>query len=76
MNNEQKIQTKILCQLLAGKALTTLTGNDLANTVDFRKAISLLRHKGYPILDEWIKNERKRYKRYWLSPEYKNQISQ
>jgi len=70
-----KIQTRILKSLLAGDILSTLTGNLLANTVDFRKAISDLRRKGFPINDKWETNGRKRFKKYWLSPEYNQNIS-
>lgn len=66
----EKIQKRIQKLLLAGETLTTFTGNKLAHTVDFRKAVSVLRSKGIPILDAWEKNGRKRYKRYWVSPEY------
>ncbi len=66
----EKIQKRIQKLLLSGETLTTFTGNKLAHTVDFRKAVSDLRRKGLPILDAWEKNGRKRYKRYWINPEY------
>lgn len=71
----EKIQRKILRLLLSGQVLTTLTGNQLASTVDFRKAISVLRQKGYPISDEWSTNPNntKRFKRYFFDETYLKQ---
>lgn len=65
----EKIQNRIFKLLKSGEVLTTFTGNKLAHTVDFRKAISVLRSKGFPIQDQWEKNGRKRFKKYWISPE-------
>lgn len=76
--SSEKIQNKILQLFLSGKTLTTLEGNLLANTVDYRKNISTLRQKGYRILDKWDvnPNNNKRFKRYWLDPEYIKSITQ
>lgn len=74
--HKQKIRVIILQSLLAGETLTTLTGNQLASTVDTRKVISLLRQKGYPIRDKWDTNpnNNKRFKRYFLDQNYLKQV--
>jgi hypothetical protein len=66
----EKIQKRVQKILLSGETLTTFTGNKLAHTVDFRKAVSVLRSKGIPIQDQWVKSGRKRFKEYWINPEY------
>lgn len=70
------IKRKLLKALLMGEELTTLTGNHLASTVDFRKSISELRKKGYPIRDKWDTNpnNNKRFKRYFLDQNYLKQV--
>lgn len=78
MAQYEKIRQKILSLLLSGEVLTTLTGNLLANTVDFRKAVSDLRRKGVKINDRWDTNPNngKRFKRYFLDAEYLKKINQ
>lgn len=66
----EQIQKRIETLLLSGQILTSYTGNHLGHTVDFRKVISVLRSKGIPIQDQWEKNGKKRYKKYWISSEY------
>ena len=68
ITTKSEIQRAILRSLLAGEVLTTLTGNETASTVDFRKAVSILRGKGVPISDRWTQNanNKKRYKEYFL----------
>lgn len=53
---------------MAGRKLTTYTGNMIGNTVDFRKVVSSLRGEGMNIVDSWERNEtdNRRYKSYWL----------
>lgn len=38
-----------------GERLTTLTGNQIGHTVDFRKVVSELRDEGFQIKDYWDK---------------------
>lgn len=64
------IQMAVIQLLLQGKQLTTYTGNKLCHTVDFRKRISVLRAQDWPIKDRWEQSGKKRYKVYWLDPEY------
>lgn len=69
-NQQPTIQLAIIQLLLKGSELTTYTGNKLCSTVDFRKQISVLRAQGLPIKDRWEQSHKKRYKVYWLDPEY------
>lgn len=49
-----------------GEELTTLTGNIIGHTVDFRKIVSDLRAEGMNIVDYWKQDNGKRFKVYFL----------
>lgn len=50
-----------------GEHLTTLTGNQVGHTVDFRKVVSELRDEGLPIKDYWEKaSDGRKFKVYYL----------
>lgn len=49
-----------------GERLTTHTGNKIGETVDFRKIVSVLRREGMEIKDHWTKNDKARFKVYYL----------
>lgn len=50
-----------------GEHLTTLTGNQVGHTVDFRKVVSELRDDGFPIKDYWEKApDGRKFKVYYL----------
>ena len=53
---------------IAGRKLTTYTGNKIGRTVDFRKIVSTLRGEGMNIVDSWERNEtdNRRFKVYRL----------
>lgn len=53
---------------IAGRKLTTYTGNKIGHTVDFRKIVSTLRGEGMNIVDRWERNEtdNRRFKVYRL----------
>lgn len=53
---------------IAGRKLTTYTGNQIGHTVDFRKIVSTLRGEGMNIVSSWEQNEKdhRRFKAYWL----------
>jgi hypothetical protein len=42
---------------------------------DPRSYIRELREKGINVLDEWIKSDDVRFKRYWITPEKKPEVS-
>ncbi|MEK6219947.1 MAG: helix-turn-helix domain-containing protein [Psychrobacter cryohalolentis] len=52
--------------MLAGKSLSTLEACDLYNITCFLQRVSELRDQGVLIQDEWVKNNGKRFKRYWI----------
>ena len=52
--------------MLAGNSLSTYEAFDLWQITCFLQRISELRDQGIAIQDEWVKNNGKRFKRYWI----------
>ena len=69
---KQKYKQIILDHLLAGKTLSTYEAYDLYNITCFLQRISELRDQGITIQDEWVKNNGKRFKRYWIDQPINN----
>ena len=63
---KQKYKQIILNHMLAGKSLSTYEAYDLYNITCFLQRVSELRDQGIAIQDEWVKNNGKRFKRYWI----------
>ena len=63
---KQNYKQIILNHLLAGKTLSTYEAYDLYNITCFLQRISDLRADGVIIQDEMIKQNGKRFKRYWI----------
>ena len=63
---KQNYKQIILNHLLAGKTLSTYEAYDLYNITCFLQRISDLRADGVIIQDEIIKQNGKRFKRYWI----------
>ena len=70
-NKDSKLSTRLqnVCnELKKGKrSVTQLT--IILGYCDPRSYIRTLRNKGIIILDEWIKKDDTRFKRYWIEPE-------
>ena len=66
MRPASEIKQAIRNAFKRGEKLTTLTGNILGHTVDFRKIVSDLRREGMNIVDYWTKENGKRFKVYFL----------
>ncbi|WP_201571959.1 helix-turn-helix domain-containing protein [Psychrobacter nivimaris] len=69
---KQKYKQIILNHLLAGKTLSTYEAYDLYNITCFLQRVSELRDQGVTIQDEWVKNNGKRFKRYWIDQPINN----
>ena len=52
--------------MLAGNSLSTYEAFDLWQITCFLQRISELRDQGVIIQDEWVTNNRKPFKRYWI----------
>jgi hypothetical protein len=65
----QTIEKTLRGRLLNGEIITVSSGNYIAHTTETRKAISILRAKGYPISDAWRKSDKKHWKEYFITPE-------
>lgn len=66
-NELNKAKASIRKAFLAGRELTTYTGNLCGHTVDFRKIVSVLRAEGMNIVGTWCKGkDGRRYKSYKL----------
>lgn len=63
---KQNYKQIILNHLLAGRTLSTYEAYDLYNITCFLQRISDLRADGVIIQDEMIKQNGKRFKRYWI----------
>ena len=63
---KQKYKQIILNHMLAGNSLSTYEAYDLYNITCFLQRVSELRDQGVTIQDEWVKNNGKRFKRYWI----------
>jgi hypothetical protein len=63
---KQKYKQIILNHLLEGKTLSTYEAYDLYSITCFLQRVSELRDQGIAIQDEWVKNNGKRFKRYWI----------
>jgi len=63
---KQNYKQIILNHMLAGKSLSTCEAFDLWQITCFLQRISDLRDQGITIQDEWVKNNGKRFKRYWI----------
>jgi len=67
-NNNQRIVSTIKGLFLSGRKLTAKEINDITHSNDARKVISMLRSKGWRIVDMLLPDRRKRY---WLVPDDK-----
>lgn len=63
---QKKYKQIILNHMLAGNSLSTYEAYDLYNITCFLQRVSELRDQGVVIQDEWVKNNGKRFKRYWI----------
>ncbi len=63
---KQKYKQIILNHMLAGNSLSTYEAYDLYNITCFLQRVSELRDQGITIQDELVKNNGKRFKRYWI----------
>lgn len=61
--------------LNAGNSITVLDATTILKTVDLRQYITQLRREGLNIVDEWQRNNNtnKRFKKYWLKKDEKQQ---
>lgn len=64
---EQKSPKLLIKQAFErGEHLTTVTGNQIGHTVDFRKVVSELRDEGFLIKDYWEKaSDGRKFKVYY-----------
>lgn len=60
----------IKAHLMAGKSITTWQAYQLYNITSLAQRIHELRNKGLPVDDEMVTKEGKRFKLYWLRPDY------
>lgn len=61
-----KRQSKVCDLLLTGKySATDIT--IILGYCDPRSYISILRHKGIAVCDEWVEKKDTRFKKYWIS---------
>ena len=74
INNLSKRQKKVAELLSSGKFSAADISVEL-HYCDPRSHIRYLRHKGINVLDEWIKKDDVRFKRYWLKSETEPDVS-
>ncbi|WP_350656595.1 helix-turn-helix domain-containing protein [Psychrobacter sp. S1-30-MNA-CIBAN-0213] len=62
--------------MLEGHSLSTFEAYDLFKITCFLQRISDLRADGIVIQDAWVKNNGKRFKRYWIDASDRNKAKE
>ena len=70
---KKSIDERILDYMKQGNKISQWDCYELFNYTRLSATIFNLKKEGYEIKDEWVKNNKKKYKRYWLSTEKGNQ---
>lgn len=62
-----KSQCNMLLKHFAkGHAISNITASRMYGITSLHRRLSDLKNEGYVIRDEWVKHNKKRYKRYWM----------